>query len=560
MKKTLLAAIFSLALVAYSSAQEPSRGTHQGETFELRNALPNGEDNTYTASNYIKLLPGFKSNPDEEKTSLLNLGLNPLGIYPPDQGYTNYSGEVVGSLGGTVSVGTMGGLNYTIPIDLPQGINGMQPNVTINYNNQGGNGLLGWGWDLGAFSRITRTGQTLYHDGQLTGVDLTKNDRFLLDGQRLIVVSGNYGAAGSEYRTENDCMSRICLLIDPQASYHSYFKVWDRSGNILEYRETLLSPDGSAEIMWMLSKVTDRYGNSIEYHYEKSDEMGECRLNNIEYTINEAQGVEAQFQVKFEYISDRLDYELYYVGGCQLLHRDRLERIKVIQKHPEKPLSSYKFEYIDQVPSSHPFLTNNQPNRIYYILSKVECEVYDEDGSFEKVNTTINWDGTSPFAVDSYQVTNSDILTDFPFMGDFNGDGYTDLAMVPYKKKGQNNYPEPQTIKFYLNDRTHGFTPANSFDLIAEKTLDWIYILDIDGDGLDDIVLYYFEANPDGNNNSEDFEGKTTIKIYKNYGDHFYYKDEYNVKNKAFVVTGDFDGNGTSDVVLLERKKHDIYH
>ena len=561
MKKTLLAAILSLALVAYSSAQEPSRGTHQGETFELGNTLPNDEDHTYTASNYIKLLPGFKSNPNDEKTSLLNLGLDPLGIYPPDQGYTNDSGNVVGSLGGTVSVGTMGGLNYTIPIDLPKGINGMQPNVTINYNNQGGNGLLGWCWDLGAFSSITRTGQTLYHDGQMTGVDFTKNDRFLLDGQRLIVVSGAYGSAGSEYRTENDCMSRIRLMVDTQASYKTYFKVWDRSGNILEYRETLLSPNGSVEIMWMLSKVTDRYGNSMVYHYVTYNDTGESRLDNIEYTLNEEQGVEAQFQVKFNYFSNRKDYELYYVGGCQLLHRDRLESIIVIQKDSGKPLALYEFKYIEQIPTITNDIFQNHPNRIYYILKSIELKVYDEDGSSEMVSTTINWEDTiSPYAVDQYQVSNSDILVDFPFMGDFNGDGYTDLAVVPYKNEDEDNYSHPVDVKIYLNDRNHGFTRAASYDMEVNETLDWIYILDIDDDGLDDIVFYYFEAAEDDNKASDNTKEKTTIRIYKNSGHHFYYKDELEVKNKAFVVTGDFDGNGTSDVVLLEQKKRNVYH
>ena len=560
MKKTLLAAIISLALVAYSSAQEPSRGTHQGETFELGNTLPNDEDHTYTASNYIKLLPGFKSNPNDEKTSLLNLGLDPLGIYPPDQGYTNGSSNVVGSLGGTVSVGTMGGLNYTIPIDLPKGINGMQPNVSINYNNQGGNGLLGWCWDLSAFSSITRTGQTLYHDGQMTGVDFTKNDRFLLDGQRLIVVSGSYGEMLSEYKTENDCMSAVCLLPDPQLPNKSYFLVVDRSGNILEYKETLVSPDESKEIMWMLSKVTDRYGNSMVYHYVKNNVTGESRLDNIEYTLNEEQGVEAQFQVKFDYISDRLDYELYYVGGCQLLHRDRLESIKVTQKSSNQPLSLYEFEYIEEIHEHNFSNFNNHRNRIYYILSKVKCKVYNVDGSFEQIFTEIKGDDTNPSAVDQYQVSNSDILVDFPFMGDFNGDGYTDLAVVPYKNQDEDNYSHPVDVKIYLNDRDHGFTHAASFDMQVNETLDWIYILDIDSDGLDDIAFYYFETTTDDNKASSDTIEKTTIQIYRNYnGHHFYYKDEHEVKNKALVTIGDFDGNGTNDIVLLEKKDFKIH-
>ena len=115
--------------------------------------------------------------------------------------------------------------------------------------------------------------------------------------------------------------------------------------------ETLVSPDESKEIMWMLSKVTDRYGNSMVYHYVTYNDTGESRLDNIEYTLNEEQGVEAQFQVKFNYFSNRKDYELYYVGGCQLLHRDRLESIKVIQKSSNKPLALYEFKYIEQIPT-----------------------------------------------------------------------------------------------------------------------------------------------------------------------------------------------------------------
>lgn len=557
MKKTILALAFTLVLVSYNSAQEMSRGYHQGESFELSGSLPNGENNTYTANNYIKLLPGFKSNPETDKSSLLQLGLDPLGIYPPDAGYTNNNNCVVATMGGTVNIGAMGGLNYTIPIEVPVGINGMQPNISIGYNNQGGNGLLGWGWDLEAVSSITRTGQTLYHDGKMTGVDLSKNDRFLLDGQRLILVSGNYGSVGSEYKTENDCFSRIQLVQNPLGFNgfglidNTMFKVWDRSGNILEYGDKLYSPNGNKEILWVLSRVIDRYGNVIMYHYNKNKETGEIRLDYIEYTFNESQGVEAQFQVKFEYTSNRKDYELYYIGGSQLLYRDILESIKVIQTNSQKTLSLYKFNYIDEIPEYH---TDTYPNRIYYILSSIELKVYDEEGSFEQVNTTINWDGTSPFAVDKYQVSNSDILTDFPFMGDFDGDGYTDLALVPYKDPVEDTYGDPVKIKIYLNNRNCGFTRASSMDIVVDKTLDWIYILDINDDGLDDIVPYFYDTIP------EDQKESTTLRVYENNRDSFSLKGVKSVENKAFVVTGDFDGNNTSDIILLEQKKRDVYH
>ena len=448
----------------------------------------------------------------------------------------------------------MGGLNYTIPIELPKGINGMQPNVTIGYNSQGGNGLLGWGWDLGAGSCITRTGQTIYHDGKMTAANLTEDDRFVLDGQRLIVVDGNYGMCGSEYKTENDCMSRIRLMQDFSGSKNetknvgTYFKVWDRTGNILEYRNKLYSPNGSKEILWMLSSVTDRYGNTIKYHYVSNSNTGEIKLDNIEYTINETHQVKAQFQVKFYYSTNRTDYEQYYIGGCQLLHKNLLESIEVIQKSTNKPLYLYHFNYTKEF--------SEQKNRLYHILSSIDMKAYNEDGTFEKFNSTvINWDETHPYYTEMHQVTNSGILESFPFTGDFNGDGYTDLALVPYKTNGQNHYSGPIDIRIYLNNRNCGFTRASSMDITSvAKTLDWVYILDMNGDGLDDIVPYFYDSIQQNNGDS------TVVQFYKNNGDSFSNIGQKYVNNKASVIIGDFDGNSTTDVILLEKQDYTIYN
>lgn len=112
----------------------------------------------------------------------------------------------------TVDVSTLGGATYSIPVQVPGGINMMQPDLSIVYNNQSGNGLLGYEWTLGGLSAITRTGTTWYHDDYLHGVNFCNNflereelDRFSLDGQRLMVVNGfPDGYNGTEYRTEID--------------------------------------------------------------------------------------------------------------------------------------------------------------------------------------------------------------------------------------------------------------------------------------------------------------------------------------------------------------------
>ncbi|VVM22789.1 hypothetical protein BSPWISOXPB_2355 [uncultured Gammaproteobacteria bacterium] len=50
----------------------------------------------------------------------------------------------MGSTAGALSV-EQGSANYTIPIIVPPGISGMKPELSIYYNSNSGNGLLGMG-------------------------------------------------------------------------------------------------------------------------------------------------------------------------------------------------------------------------------------------------------------------------------------------------------------------------------------------------------------------------------------------------------------------------------
>ena len=199
------------------------------------------------------------------------LGVPLIGI----TGGPNGSGKgVVGAIGGVVDVGGMGAATYTIPIEIPSAIGNMKPSLSVVYNSQSSNGLLGWGWTIGGLSAITRVNKNLFLDGRMKGVDFN-DDGFAIDGQRLIQIDGYYDHI--EYRTEVDGMSKIVSYYEANiVNGPAKFKVWTADGLIMEYgfteesrmeKESNTNP-GKLEVgLWLLNKIEDRDGNYIEYQY-----------------------------------------------------------------------------------------------------------------------------------------------------------------------------------------------------------------------------------------------------------------------------------------------------
>ena len=97
------------------------------------------------------------------------------------------TGLAVGSPDGSFAVTPLGGASYTIPIEVPAGICGMEPEISITYDSHSGNGLCGWGCKIGGISVITRSVKDIYHDGVASGISHDLDDAFYLDGQRLIM-------------------------------------------------------------------------------------------------------------------------------------------------------------------------------------------------------------------------------------------------------------------------------------------------------------------------------------------------------------------------------------
>ena len=553
----LLTAALALCVVM-SFAQDP----HYGEMFELDSTLNANQSHEYYANSIIHLSPGFHSEPKNHKHTLLQL--DPYGIYPPEAGLTGGPNTmdtgVVGAIGGTVDVGLMGAAVYSIPIEVPAGINGMQPNLSITYNSQAGNGLLGWGWDISGLSSIERTGMTRYHDGVAGAVtidDLT--DRYLLDGVRLIAVA-NYSDS-VEYKTEQDGMSRIMAYFRTEhiggglfgygtIKVLDHFKIWKADGLVLEYGTTEDSwvdaqSDSFHALCWLLSRVSDRNGNSIVYHYNKNISTGECYVGSIDYTEHAENGqtiVEPEFTVVFHYRAGyRGDYDFRYVAGNIVQQRKLLDHISVNRNSNRngQETERYSFTYrIDTVGSNYG--TVNMHNRLKIIQ-------FEKDGVM--VNPTIiSWSAnyySNPLRTE--RIYDTAIYNNYPFVGDFNGDGYSDLAVVPHMDSVYNHNID---VNFFMNNASDPghFTQSNALTLNnVDKRLDWLYPVDLNDDGMDDLVACFFDSLAQTGNKSMD-----VVILENSGGTHFVPYDTIRISNGYWIVrTGDFLGNGKTQLLLF---------
>lgn len=257
----------------------------------------------------------------------------------------------VGMTPGEVGSNGAGGALYTVPIQIPGGIKELNPNINLSYSSQGvGNGYSGHGWSLTGMSMISRAGKDFFHNGIATPIDHTgSNDAFVLDGQRLILISGSNGADGSVYGTEQEGFSKIEAK-GGNGNSPTWFKVTTKNGTILEYgtdNSVFKTNDGTNIIFWLLRRVIDANGNYMIYNYNIDNANRYYSLASIQYTGNTNGGIAPNYQIVFTY-NTKTDYQslhIYISGHSNIIYYAKiLERIDV-KKMDNTQIRSYTFSY-----------------------------------------------------------------------------------------------------------------------------------------------------------------------------------------------------------------------
>jgi RHS repeat-associated protein len=293
-------------------------------------------------------------------------GVGVVGTVPPLSILADH--QPVGSLKGALTVGGDGSASYSLPIDIPKGTGGMEPKLALAYSSNAGNGILGVGWSVSGLQQITRIGSSYRKDGIVDGVDFDNNDRFALDGQRLICTSGNYGDPGSEYRTESDSFSRIKAHAQAGVAGIGYWTVETSSGitatlgdetPVEDLDETTvgdrvpmsrLQKTGGA-ISWSVNKVRDTVGNYYRIFYARDTEAGFAnsvlnqRIASIEYTGYdgpEGAPLKPYATVDFEY-EFRADKRTFYTVGIRQTYTQRLAAISVKTKEGNQVHENHRY-------------------------------------------------------------------------------------------------------------------------------------------------------------------------------------------------------------------------
>jgi len=446
--------------------------------------------------------------------------------------------QEAGSTAGSLSVSLTGGSSYSIPIMVPPGIKDVAPSIGISYSSQGSNGLAGWGWNVSGLSTISRIPATKYYDNKHDGIDF-KDDRFSIDGQRLILKSGSYGANGSVYQTENYSNVKVIAYgSSPYGSTYgpSYFIVYYPNGTRAWYGN---SGNSRSRLEWAIFRWQDPQGNYIDYNYQSDN--GLLSIKTIKYG-GRIGSTSPMNQINFSYVT-RSRPENVYVGEYHFRRTNLLKSIQVTSSgslYRKYELSHYTTSLSYQrLTSIKEYNAENKPLRPITFG-------YDTTSSYIKDRIV------SPKLYPGFNYKTSDLLP-----GDYDGDGRTDVVFYDKNKK------DKLYLHYGLYDGENSFAypiPTDGFSHVFSSN-----ILSHNNHVLTQQAITTVKETASSSTSNVRFRtyAKAPSGVYIQYDktwntsryqtDNYCNNSTYRTIPKTYV-SGDFNGDGLTDVLAVEKQ------
>ena len=397
--------------------------------------------------------------------------------------------DQAGSSNGAFRVSESGAATYSVPITTFAGTAGVAPQLALSYNSQGGNGPLGLGWALDGASAISRCRATKHQDVQPKPIQWNSEDKFCLDGQRLVLENPTdvYGAVGARYRTEIDSFASIQAK-GGTAGHPDYFEVRRKDGSTSYYGNTPGASHSDAKqvngagqtLMWAIKQFQDSVGNPIKYEY-RNDADGH-RIAYVRYAYDKANRSHAHVEFAYE---PRKDALTGYVAGHKFAARQRL---RVVRSYNEnQPLREYRLEYEN---------VGGRPDKTSRLQRIQECI-----RNLCLPATTFEWKISTPgFRASAAGETNltprSDrgVLTYQP--ADIDGDGNPDLVWLEWDADGSSDtdhhlkYALFDGAKLQTTTFADGTASIELYEDVDHNQNVRMRTIDYNGDGRSDVVVW----------------------------------------------------------------------
>ncbi|MFC6939741.1 SpvB/TcaC N-terminal domain-containing protein [Salinirubellus sp. GCM10025818] len=292
--------------------------------------------------------------------------------------------------------------NFSVPIEVPNGRNGFQPDLALTYSTGNGNGPFGLGWALSVpgVGRKTSDGVPIYDDTE---------DTFVLSGaEDLVPVTVVSKTEEDEQRTRyrprtEGLFARIDHHRGPTSDH---WEVWSKDGLRSIYgtpgargtdSATVAKPPDRQKIFeWRLTQTVDPFANRIMYQYRRDSagqkvegdgprapprQWEQSYLQHIRYVDVDNDGeTEYLVSVTLDY-EDRPDPFSVHRSGFEIRTRWRCTRISIRSHVTEdgtyledgRLVRSYELRYLDERSN----VTERLPLNGVSVLSQVQVIGHD---------------------------------------------------------------------------------------------------------------------------------------------------------------------------------------
>ncbi|WP_159445433.1 choice-of-anchor D domain-containing protein [Rhizobacter sp. OV335] len=441
------------------------------------------------------------------------------------------------------SVAQSGAATFTYAVQVPPGIRGMAPNLSLDYSSLSrANGIAGVGWSLRGVMAVGRCGATRATDGAYAGVIFNSTDKLCLDGERLIQLAadgatpiigtikddalGSAAGAFKEFRTEKDAYARIRSYGFADGanavSGPAFFRIWTKDGKVIDIGSDAARPDSaSADAtirayypdsriryarMWVVSRIADVFGNKIDFKYRQRDvSAGSNGASSMGHEWSLAEVQYAGNKVLFDY-TDRAQTGLPVQDISESYHRIeksisawRLGKIRIYANAGNTDSAgvlpgALLVREVRMVYEASPRTQRSRlrtiqachgPNALCTPPTTFDYSAGGSDFYSPKTNFSL---ATTPLYTPP--AIGASFGTRGVLAADFNGDGRTDIL-------SWSNSPNANTL--WLSDGNGHFTQSANFNILNRRLFDWraicygVVLRDFNGDGLPDIFAF---ANP----------------------------------------------------------------